>query len=151
MEYHTDNLEEKSFELHRSEDKTLFVERLREVITRYKDFFLKCQNEHEIIDVLAGTLGCKSNVQVQGASPDLVCNDIAIEVEFEKEPYEGVCQAVYYKIQGGFSRAALIHVRFFHNENFVRKLKHLIEYLGLREKNISSFIVFIEQGEVLEL
>jgi len=71
-----------------------FAEMLRGTIASYKGFLLKCRDEREVTEVLAAALGCRREVPTPAGTADLVCGDVVVEVEYEKRPYEGVCQAV---------------------------------------------------------
>ena len=127
------------------------AEMLREAVASYKGFLLRCRDEREVIEVLAAALGCRREVPTPAGTADLVCGDAVVEVEFEKRPYEGVCQLVFYKVLGGFPRAAFVHVRLYRDDAFVNELRALVEHLNLKEKDIRCFILFVEQGEVVEV
>jgi len=127
------------------------AEMLRETVASYKDFLLRCRDERRVIEVLAAALGCRREVPTPAGIADLVCGDTVVEVEFEKRPYEGICQLVFYKVHGSFPRAALVHVLLYRSETFLNQLKALVDYLSLREKNIKCFVLFVEQGEVIEV
>jgi hypothetical protein len=127
------------------------AEMLREAVASYKGYLLRCRDEREVIEVLAAALGCRREVPTPAGTADLVCGDAVVEVEFEKRPYEGVCQLVFYKVLGGFPKAALVHVRLYRDDAFVNELRALAEYLNLKEKDIRCFILFVEQGEVVEI
>ena len=124
---------------------------LREAVASYKGFLLRCRDEREVIEVLAAALGCRREVPTPAGTADLVCGDAVVEVEFEKRPYEGVCQLIFYKVLGGFPKAALVHVRLYRDGAFVNELRALAEYLNLKEKDIRCFVLFVEQGEVVEI
>jgi len=124
---------------------------LREAVASYKGFLLRCRDEREVIEVLAAALGCRREVPTPAGTADLVCGDAVVEVEFEKRPYEGGCQLVFYKVLGGFPKAALVHVRLYRDDAFVNELRALAEYLNLKEKDIRCFVLFVEQGEVVEI
>jgi len=127
------------------------AEMLRGAVASYKGFLLRCRDEREVIEVLAAALGCRREVPTPAGIADLVCGDAVVEVEFEKRPYEGVCQLVFYKVLGGFPKAALVHVRLYRDGAFVNELRALAEYLNLKEKDIRCFVLFVEQGEVVEI
>ena len=127
------------------------AEMLRGAVASYKGFLLRCRDEREVIEVLAAALGCRREVPTPAGTADLVCGDAVVEVEFEKRPYEGVCQLVFYKVLGGFPKAALVHVRLYRDGAFVNELRALAEYLNLKEKDIRCFVLFVEQGEVVEI
>jgi hypothetical protein len=127
------------------------AEVLRGAVASYKGFLLKCRDEREVIEVLAAALGCGREVPTPAGTADLVCGDAVVEVEFEKRPYEGVCQLVFYKVLGGFPEAALLHVRLYRDDAFVNELRALVEYLNLKDKDIRCFVLFVEQGEVVEI
>ena len=112
---------------------------------------LKCRDEREVTEVLAAALGCQREVPTPAGTADLVCGDVVVEVEYEKRPYEGVCQAVFYKVLGGFTKAAIVHVRLYRDDDFVNELRKLVEYLNLKERDIRCFALFIEQGEIVEV
>ena len=127
------------------------AERLREAVAAFRRFLLECRDEREVVEVLAAALGCRREVPTPAGAADLVCGDTVVEVEFEKRPYEGVCQAAFYKAISGFPRAALVHVRLYRDEKFVNELKALVDYLGLKGKDIRCFVLFVEQGEIVEV
>ena len=127
------------------------AETLRWAVASYKGFLLRCRDERGVIEVLAAALGCRREVLTPAGIADLVCGDAVVEVEFEKRPYEGVCQLVFYKVLGGFPRAVLVHVRLYRDDAFVNELRALVEHLNLKEKDIRCFILFLEQGEVVEI
>jgi len=124
---------------------------LRGTVASYKGFLLKCRDEREVTEVLAAALGCQREVPTPAGTADLVCGDVVVEVEYEKRPYEGVCQAVFYKVLGGFTKAAIVHVRLYRDDDFVNELRKLVEYLNLKERDIRCFALFIEQGEIVEV
>ena len=124
---------------------------LRGAVTSYKGFLLKCRDEREVAEVLAAALGCQREVLTPAGTADLICGDVVVEVEYEKRPYEGVCQAVFYKVLGGFPKAAIVHVRLYRDDDFVNELRKLVEYLNLKDKDIRCFALFIEQGEIVEV
>jgi len=124
---------------------------LQGVVTSYKGFLLKCRDEREVAEVLAAALGCQREVLTPAGTADLICGDVVVEVEYEKRPYEGVCQAVFYKVLGGFPKAAIVHVRLYRDDDFVNELRKLVEYLNLKDKDIRCFALFIEQGEIVEV
>jgi len=124
---------------------------LRGAVASYKGFLLKCRDEREVTEVLAAALGCQREVPTPAGTADLVCGDVVVEVEYEKRPYEGVCQAVFYKVLGGFTKAAIVHVRLYRDDDFVNELRKLVEYLNLKERDIRCFALFIEQGEIVEV
>ena len=80
------------------------AEMLRETVASYRSFLLRCRNEREVAVVLAAALGCRREVPTPAGTADLVRGDTAVEVEFEKRPYRGMCQAAFYKAVGGFPR-----------------------------------------------
>jgi len=124
---------------------------LRGAVASYKGFLLKCRDEREVAEVLAAALGCQREVLTPAGTADLICGDVVVEVEYEKRPYEGVCQAVFYKVLGGFPKAAIVHVRLYRDDDFVNELRKLVEYLNLKDKDIRCFALFIEQGEIVEV
>lgn len=124
---------------------------LRGAVASYKGFLLKCRDEREVAEVLAAALGCQREVLTPAGTADLICGDVVVEVEYEKRPYEGVCQAVFYKVLGGFPKAAIVHVRLYRDDDFVNELRKLVEYLNLKERDIRCFALFIEQGEIVEV
>jgi len=69
----------------------------------------KCINEDCIVKAISSLTECRPHEQLRGIKPDLLCNGLVIEVEFNKAPYEGLQQAMGYRALLGLP-TMLLHV-----------------------------------------
>jgi len=94
-------------------------------------------SEREVLEILSSYLNCNRGVEIRTFPTlivDLLYDNIAVEVEFNKSPHEGLHQAIAYKVFLGID-SMLMHVLNYSTDAFkvafrkillicITKLKH---------------------------
>lgn len=105
--------------------------------------------EDDVIIVLANFTKCQREVSLRAGAfnliVDLLCDGLAIEVEFNKLPHEGVHQAIAYRVFLGLN-SALIHVLDYCTKDYVDSFKALLK--ALNHLNIRGVIIDVANGEI---
>jgi len=103
------------------------------------------RKEDDITNKLASVLGARLKVVVDRLEIDLVLNGIPIEVEYNKNFYEGFCQVVAYKIVTNAKDGILIHFLDDVSKEFLEKITTISKIL-----KIPAIIVNLRREEVYE-
>ena len=108
-------------------------------------------SERKVLDVLSSFLPCKRDVRYcsyPGLIVDLLCGDLGIEVEFNKQPHIGLDQAIAYRVFLGL-RPILLHVVEYCTLEFKETFKKLLK--SLKCLDIKGIIIDVGSGEIVVL
>lgn len=127
------------------------VQKLKDNSGELFKLLMDVSSESDVLDVLSSFLNCDRDVKFD-SSPvlivDLVCGSIGVEVEYNKQPHEGIHQALAYKAFLGLE-PVVVHVLDYCTVDYVgafRKLLNLLKFL-----NIKGAIICINNGEIIEI
>jgi len=127
-----------------------FVDLLLEGRDDLFELLRDARDERDVIVALASVVGCGMEVRFRlrffDLVVDLLCGDLAVEVEFNRLPHEGVHQVLAYRIFLGFD-SALIHVLDYCTDDYVSSFKELLKELN--HLSIRGAIIDIASGEII--
>ena len=106
-------------------------------------------SERKVLDVLSSFLPCKRDVRYcsyPGLIVDLLCGDLGVEVEFNKQPHTGLDQVIAYKVFLGL-RPVLLHVVEYCTPEFKEAFKKLLK--SLKCLDIKGIIIDVGSGEIV--
>jgi len=125
------------------------IRELREKSTDLFNLLTHVKSEDDVLNVLSSILNCEKDVKFDGFPAliiDLLCGDLGIEVEFNKQPHMGIHQAIAYKVYLGL-KPVLIHVIDYYTLEFKNAFEKLLN--SLKFLNIKGIIIGIYNGEII--
>jgi len=126
------------------------VTKLRDNSGRLFQFLRRVNNEADVLVVLADVLGCHREISYKTdfseMRVDLVCGDVAVEVEVDKRPYDGFHQVLAYKALLDFEKVVIMHVVRYAYGEYVEAFKKMLNVI--RDENVRGVIISVEDGEV---
>ncbi len=130
------------------------MERLRGSLPTLVRHLRACRDERDVIDVLSNALECDKEVtyrtSISEVRVDIVCDDIAIEVELNRRPYSGLDQVIAYLILLGFRKAMIVHVVHYASDSFISAFRRIISELRDRQLSLKGVIISLEQRQLHE-
>lgn len=127
------------------------IHKLKEKSVNLFNLLADAESESVVLDILSSMLDCEKNVKFCGFPVlivDLLCGNIGIEVEFNKQPHMGIHQVIAYKVYLGL-KPVLIHVINYYTLEFENAFKKILK--SLKSLNIKGILISIDRGEIIAI